>query len=136
MWSLGHRNVQGLAFDGDGQLFASEFGPDRDDEINRIEPGANYGWPEVTGEAGAEGFTDPLLVRQPPDASWTGATVLLDGAIPQWEGDLFVTALRGERLYRIPSTATSCRRTGGAVRRRVRPAPPRRHRLPTGRCGC
>jgi glucose/arabinose dehydrogenase len=102
VWSIGHRNVQGLAFDAGGRLFASEFGPDRDDEVNRIDAGANHGWPEVTGEAGVDGFTDPVLVRQPGDASWSGGVVLTDGAIPQWEGDLFVAALRGERLYRVP----------------------------------
>ncbi len=102
VWSLGHRNVQGLAFDADGRLFAPEFGPDRDDEINRIEPGANHGWPEVTGAAGVDGFVDPILVRQPPEASWSGGAVLTDGAIERWEGDLFVAALRGERLYRVP----------------------------------
>jgi glucose/arabinose dehydrogenase len=102
VWSLGHRNVQGLAFDADGRLFAPEFGPDRDDEVNLIEPGANYGWPEVTGAAGVDGFVDPVLVRQPGDASWSGGAVLTDGAIPQWEGDLFVASLRGERLYRVP----------------------------------
>jgi glucose/arabinose dehydrogenase len=105
VWSLGHRNVQGLAFDGDGRLYAPEFGPDVDDEVNLIEPGANYGWPEVTGDAGVEGFTDPILVRQPPEASWSGGAVLVDGAVPQWEGDLFVAALRGERLWRLPLTA-------------------------------
>jgi glucose/arabinose dehydrogenase len=102
VWSLGHRNVQGLAFDADGRLYAPEFGPDVDDEVNRIEPGANYGWPEVTGEAGVDAFTDPLLVRQPAEASWSGGAVLVDGAIPQWEGHLFVAALRGERLWRVP----------------------------------
>jgi glucose/arabinose dehydrogenase len=102
VWSLGHRNVQGLAFDADGRLFAPEFGPDRDDEVNLIERGANYGWPEVTGAAGVDGFVDPVLVRQPGDASWSGGAVLTDGAIPQWEGDLFVASLRGERLYRVP----------------------------------
>jgi glucose/arabinose dehydrogenase len=105
VWSFGHRNVQGLAFDAEGRLFAPEFGPDVDDEVNLIEPGGNYGWPDVTGEAGAEGFTDPILTRQPPEASWSGGAVLTDGAIPQWEGDLFVAALRGERLWRLPLTA-------------------------------
>lgn len=102
VWSLGHRNVQGLAWDAEGRLYASEFGPDVDDEINLIEPGRNYGWPEVTGDADAEGFTDPLVVRQPPEASWSGGAVLTDGVIPQWAGDLLVGALRGERLWRIP----------------------------------
>ncbi|MEX1178557.1 MAG: PQQ-dependent sugar dehydrogenase [Nitriliruptor sp.] len=102
VWSLGHRNVQGLAFDAADRLFAPEFGPDRDDEINRIEAGANYGWPEVTGDADVDGLVDPILVRQPPEASWSGGVVLTDGAIPQWEGDLLVAALRGRRLYRVP----------------------------------
>jgi glucose/arabinose dehydrogenase len=102
VWSLGHRNVQGLAFDADGRLYAPEFGPDVDDEVNLIEPGANYGWPEVTGAADVDGFVDPILVRQPAEASWSGGAVLTDGAIPQWEGDLFVASLRGERLWRLP----------------------------------
>jgi glucose/arabinose dehydrogenase len=104
VWSRGHRNVQGLAFDADGRLFAPEFGPDVDDEVNRIEPGANYGWPEVTGEAGVDDFTDPILVRQPAEASWSGGAVLTDGAVPRWEGDLFVASLRGQRLWRLPLT--------------------------------
>ncbi|MTV24224.1 PQQ-dependent sugar dehydrogenase [Nitriliruptoraceae bacterium ZYF776] len=101
VWSLGHRNVQGLAFDADGTLYAAEFGPEVDDEVNVIEPGGDYGWPEVTGEVGRDDYVDPLLVRQPDEASWSGGTVLLDGAIPQWEGDLFVASLRGERLWRL-----------------------------------
>jgi glucose/arabinose dehydrogenase/putative cell wall-binding protein len=101
VWSSGHRNVQGLAFDADGALLATEFGPDRDDEVNRIIPGGDYGWPTVTGAAGDERFIDPVIVRQPPEASWSGATFLSGGAIPQWEGDLFVAALRGQRLWRF-----------------------------------
>jgi glucose/arabinose dehydrogenase len=101
VYASGIRNPQGLAWTADGTLYSSSFGPDRDDEVNRIEPGANYGWPEVTGEAGVEGFTDPVFVRQPPEASWSGIAALVDGAIPQWEGDLFVAALRGERLWRL-----------------------------------
>lgn len=102
VWSLGHRNVQGLVWDADGRLYATEFGPDVDDEINLIEPGGNYGWPDVTGDADAQDLVDPLLVRQPPEASWSGGAVPIDSAIPQWEGDLIVAALRGERLWRIP----------------------------------
>lgn len=102
VWAYGLRDPQGLAWDADGRLYASEFGPDRDDEINRIVPGGNYGWPEVTGtDGGNPDYVDPLVVRQPGEASWSGASVLLDGSIPQWEGDLFVAALRGERLYRL-----------------------------------
>jgi glucose/arabinose dehydrogenase len=101
VYSLGHRNVQGLAWDADGQLWAAELGPDVDDEINRVEAGGHHGWPEVTGAPGDDRFVDAAFVAQPPEASWSGATVLLDGAIPQWEGDLFVAALRGQRLWRL-----------------------------------
>jgi glucose/arabinose dehydrogenase len=101
VYSLGHRNVQGLAWDADGNLWAAELGPDVDDEINRIEPGEDYGWPEVTGAPGDDRYIDAAFVAQPAQASWSGATVLQDGAIPQWEGDLFVAALRGERLWRF-----------------------------------
>jgi glucose/arabinose dehydrogenase len=104
VYSLGHRNVQGLAWDTRGRLYATEFGPDEDDEINLIVPGGNYGWPEVTGEAGMSEFVDPIFVAQPPEASWSGATILLDGAIPEWEGDLFAAGLRGERLWRLELT--------------------------------
>lgn len=101
VYALGLRNAQGLAWDRHGNLYASEFGPNRDDELNRIVPGGNYGWPEVTGRAGDPRFIDPIEVRQPPEASWSGIAVLSGGAIGQWEGDLFATALRGQRLWRF-----------------------------------
>jgi glucose/arabinose dehydrogenase len=102
VYSFGHRNVQGLAWDAEGQLFASEFGQNTWDETNRIEAGENYGWPEVEGEGGEDrGFVDPITVWPTSEASPSGAEILVDGAIPQWEGDLFVTALRGESLWRL-----------------------------------
>jgi glucose/arabinose dehydrogenase len=101
VYSLGHRNVQGLTWDADGTLWAAELGPDVDDEINRIEPGADHGWPAVTGAPGDDRYVDAAFVAQPPEASWSGAVVLHDGGIPQWEGDLFVAALRGQRLWRF-----------------------------------
>lgn len=101
VYALGFRNPQGLAWDRQGRLYASELGPDRDDEVNLVVPGGNYGWPDVTGTAGRQGLLDPIAVRQPPEASWSGAAVLVDGAIGPWEGDLFVAALRGRRLWRF-----------------------------------
>jgi glucose/arabinose dehydrogenase len=102
VYALGLRDPQGLAWAPDGTMYASEFGPDRDDEINVITAGANYGWPEVTGDANVDGFVDPIFVQQPPDASWSGIAFVTDSAIPEWDGQLLVAALRGERLWRVP----------------------------------
>ncbi len=102
LYSYGHRNVEGLAWDEQGRLYASEFGQNAYDEVNLIRPGENYGWPEVEGEGGeALGYVDPITTWSTEEASPSGAEILVDGAIPQWEGDLFVAALRGERLWRL-----------------------------------
>ncbi|RAL22843.1 glucose sorbosone dehydrogenase [Lujinxingia litoralis] len=101
VYTLGHRNVQGLTWDSQGRMYATEFGPGRDDEINLIEAGNNYGWPEVTGQANQEGFRDPIFVQQPADASWSGMTALVQGAIPGWEDQLIIASLRGQRLWRL-----------------------------------
>jgi glucose/arabinose dehydrogenase len=100
-YSYGHRNVQGLAWDEDGQLYASEFGENRFDEVNRIEAGGNYGWPEVEGEGGEPEYIDPIAVFSTDEASPSGAEIPKDGAILQWNGDFFMAALRGERLWRL-----------------------------------
>lgn len=101
VYAWGLRNVQGIGWDWAGRLWASDFGPDVDDEVNRIVPGGDYGWPAVTGFAGDADFRDPAIVRQPPEASWSGLAIQIDGAIPQWEGSLFAAALRGQRLWRF-----------------------------------
>lgn len=93
--SLGHRNVQGLDWDEQGRLWASEFGQNTLDEINLIEPGANYGWPEVEGPGGQSDFTDPVVSWPTADASPSGLAVGSDGA-------LYAAALRGESLWRVP----------------------------------
>lgn len=95
VWSLGHRNVQGLGWSQDGRLFASEFGADAADEVNAIRPGGNYGWPVVEGPGGtAAGFDDPVVSWTPDQASPSGLAVTEEG--------VYVAALRGERLWRIP----------------------------------
>ena len=102
VYSYGHRNVEGLAWDAKGRLFASEFGQNTWDEANRIVAGGNYGWPEIEGEGGKEqGYIDPITVWPTSEASPSGVEIMVDGSIPQWEGDLFVAALRGERLWRL-----------------------------------
>ena len=94
VWSLGHRNVQGLAWDDADRLWATEFGANTWDEVNLIEPGGNYGWPEVEGRSGEAGFVDPVVQWSTGEASPSGLA-FQDGA-------LWVAALRGERLWRIP----------------------------------
>jgi glucose/arabinose dehydrogenase len=94
VWSWGHRNVQGLAWDSGGRLFASEFGQSTWDELNIIEPGQNYGWPLVEGTGGEGEFADPAVQWRPGEASPSGIAVL-DGAV-------YVAALRGESLWRVP----------------------------------
>ena len=100
-YSYGHRNVQGLAWDESGQLYASEFGANRFDEVNRIQAGGNYGWPEVEGEGGGPDYIDPVSVFSTDQASPSGAEIPKDSAIPQWNGNFFMAALRGERLWRL-----------------------------------
>jgi glucose/arabinose dehydrogenase len=94
VYSLGHRNVQGLAWDGEGRLWASEFGPDVNDELNLIEPGANYGWPAVTGAPHREGFRDAKVVwPSTADSSPSGLEIVGSTA--------FLGALRGQRLWTV-----------------------------------
>ena len=100
-YSYGHRNVQGLAWDEEGQLFASEFGENTYDEVNLIEAGGNYGWPEVEGEGGEPDYIDPVAVFDTSEASPSGAEIPTDSAIPQWNGDFLMAALSGERLWRL-----------------------------------
>ncbi len=101
VYSYGHRNVQGLAWDEEGQLYATEFGQNLYDEVNRIEPGENYGWPEVEGVGGEPEFVDPVATFTTAEASPSGAEILKNGAIPRWEGDFFMAALGGERIWRL-----------------------------------
>ncbi|WP_036564978.1 PQQ-dependent sugar dehydrogenase [Nocardioides halotolerans] len=105
VWSFGHRNVQGLAFV-DGQLWASEFGQSTFDELNRIDAGANYGWPVHEGTGGAsEGYTDP-------QATW-GTDVASPSGLAYADGALWMAALRGNRLWKIPLTGSGADQTAG-----------------------
>ncbi|MFD4404872.1 PQQ-dependent sugar dehydrogenase [Nocardia sp. NPDC058499] len=94
VYSYGHRNPQGLAWSADGTLYASEFGQDTWDELNVIEPGGNYGWPEVEGIAGRAGFIDPVQQWRPDESSPSGMAISGDA--------LYLANLRGERLRQIP----------------------------------
>jgi glucose/arabinose dehydrogenase len=96
VWSVGHRNVQGLAWDAQGRLWETELGENDSDEINLIRPRRNYGWPEVEGRGDTAGgrYTNPVLTWPTSEASPSGAAIA--------GGALYVGALRGERLWRVP----------------------------------
>ncbi|MET8153791.1 PQQ-dependent sugar dehydrogenase [Actinoplanes sp. NPDC049668] len=94
VWSLGHRNVQGLAWAADGTMYGIEFGQNRFDEVNVIKPGRNYGWPEVEGKGGGSRYADPIVTWRTDEASPSGAAIAGD--------TLYVAALRGQRLWTVP----------------------------------
>ncbi len=94
VYSLGHRNVQGLAWDSRGQLWAAEFGQQEWDELNRIEPGRNYGWPRVEGKAGDDRYVDPVAQWSTDEASPSGIAIA--------GNSVYMAALRGGRLWQIP----------------------------------
>lgn len=103
VWTSGHRNVQGLAFDNADRLWATEFGSDFWDELNRIERGLDYGWPQAEGDSDLEGYTDPLVQWRPDNASPSGLAFA--------RRTLWAASLNGERLWQIPV------RPDGGVRR-------------------
>ena len=102
--SLGHRNVQGFDWDAEGRMYATEFGPDSDDEVNLIREGSNYGWPEAQGSEGGDGF-EPALVNYEDVIAPSGATfVSMPGSA--WSGDFVFANLVGEQLRRVELDGT------------------------------
>ncbi|NEQ96349.1 MAG: PQQ-dependent sugar dehydrogenase [Cyanothece sp. SIO2G6] len=112
IWSYGHRNIQGLAYDPVGdRIWASEHGARGGDELNLLEPGQNYGWPLVThsreytgGEISPDrsrpGMVDPLVVWTPAIAP-SGLTVYRGDQIPQWQGNVFAGGLVSRAIQRF-----------------------------------
>ena len=94
VWTLGHRNVQGLTWDPRGRAYATEFGDATFDELNQIRRGRNYGWPHAEGPSVDPRFTDPELTWRTGEASPSG--IAFAG------GSLWVAGLRGERLWQVP----------------------------------
>lgn len=95
VYSLGHRNVQGFAWSEDGTMFASEFGKNHLDELNVIEPGGNYGWPDVEGTGGgSRGYVDPVQTWSTDAASPSGIAIV--------DETILIANLRGEVLRAVP----------------------------------
>ena len=111
IWSLGHRNLLGLAFDAQGRLFTQEMGPRGGDEFNLIERGANYGYPIVSNGDHYDGRVIPdhptrpefkaPLVTWNPVISPAGLMIYSGSSFPQWQGDAFIGGLSSQSLVRI-----------------------------------
>jgi glucose/arabinose dehydrogenase len=93
VYTWGHRNPQGIAWDSEGRMWASEFGQNTWDELNIISPGQNYGWPIHEGIADADGYVNPVKQWTTAEASPSGLAIVNDS--------LFLAALRGQRLWAI-----------------------------------
>lgn len=99
VFSLGHRNVQGLAFDNRDRLWASEFGQVDVDELNLVTAGSNYGWPDCEGSCATAPFTDPVVQWSPTStASPSGIAIAGDYA--------YVASLRGQTVWQVPLKGT------------------------------
>jgi len=111
IWSYGHRNPQGLAWDPvTGKLWESEHGPQGGDEVNIIEPGHNYGWGVITmgndprvPEKAHEGMEQPIVYYTPTIAP-SGMVFYTGNRYPAWKNNLFVSALGGQQLRRLETS--------------------------------
>lgn len=93
-WTYGHRNVEGLALDASGRLWATEFGDKSSDELNLLQRGGNYGWPQVEGEGGGDGLVDPKVTWGTSECSPAGLAITRSTA--------FLGALQGRCLFSVP----------------------------------
>ena len=121
VWSYGHRNPQGLAFDSQGRLWEQEFGNAVMDETNLIVKGGNYGWPAcegTSGTCGTAGFIAPKRTYPTADGSCSGIAIVRDV--------LYVACERGTRMYREVISGSSLTDVQRPVRRHLRSAPHRR----------
>lgn len=111
IWSYGHRNLLGIAFDSNGRLWEQEMGPQGGDEVNLIKPGLNYGWPTVSNGShyGGRDIPDhaPGNGFEPPKVSWNpvispaGLTYYSGDLFPVWKGSLFIGGLSSQSLVRV-----------------------------------
>ncbi len=119
VWSLGHRNVLGIAFDAQGRLWAQEMGPKGGDELNLIERGANYGYPLVSNGSHYDGRDIPDHDTRPefaaPKVTWNpvispaGLMFYSGRVFPDWKGNAFIGGLSSKSLVRIEFDGTNAR---------------------------
>ena len=103
VYSYGHRNPQGLIWDSQGRLWATEHGPQALDELNLIEKGANYGWPIIQGDQKQEGMVSPII-QSGPNVTWAPAGAAFS------DGSIFFGGLRGEALFEYKIADKSLKR--------------------------
>lgn len=133
VYSYGHRNPQGLAVSSEGVVWLHEHGPRGGDEVNRILPGKNYGWPAITHGVDYSGaiispYTEWEGMEQPvhywaPSIAPSGLAIYEAGLFPEWQGDLFIGALVGRAVRRIDLRADGAGREEelfGEISARVR----------------
>ncbi|QRK07494.1 PQQ-dependent sugar dehydrogenase [Archangium violaceum] len=117
VWSYGHRNLLGLAFDASGNLWEHEMGPQGGDEVNLIRPSLNYGWPNASNGSHYDGRDIPDHRTgdgyEPPKVWWNpsispGGLMVYSGKLwPEWKGDLFIGGLSSQSLVRVDVNGTS-----------------------------
>ena len=98
IYSLGHRNPQGMTWDDDGNLFVAEFGPEKNDEINLIQAGKNYGWPEQQC-SGNESFVDAIICYDP--SIEPGGILFYSGDSLDFESSFIMASMRAANLYQV-----------------------------------
>ncbi len=102
-WSYGHRNIEGLAFDDAGRLWATEFGDKEADELNLIRRGGNYGWPDVEGRSSDNHFVNPK-------ATWSPTSSCSPAGLAITRSTAFIGALQGKCLFSVPLDGTDAGR--------------------------
>ncbi|MCK8463836.1 PQQ-dependent sugar dehydrogenase [Aliiroseovarius sp. S1339] len=116
-WTLGHRNLLGIAFDAEDRLWTHEMGPRHGDELNLIQPGLNYGWPVVSMGDNYSGKTIPDHDTRPefaaPNAFWvpsiapSGLAIYSGEMFPDWKGNAFIGGLVSKALIRVQIDGTN-----------------------------
>jgi len=120
IWSYGHRNLLGIAFDAQGNLWEQEMGPKGGDEVNLIQAGKNYGYPkasngshyddrDIPDHAAGDGFEAPKIWWN-PSISPGGMMIYSGDMFPAWKGDAFIGGLSSQSLLRIDLDGTNAKK--------------------------